>query len=70
MPDLPLDRLMVNCPHLLIWGEQDTALLPEATQNLEEFAPLLTRVNVTAADHWVLHQHPQDIAQQVIDFCN
>ncbi|MEO9518114.1 MAG: alpha/beta hydrolase [Paracoccaceae bacterium] len=69
MPDLPLDRLMVNCPHLLIWGEQDTALLPEATHNLEEFAPLLTRVNVTTADHWILHQHPQDIAKQVIDFC-
>ncbi|MEO9820664.1 MAG: alpha/beta hydrolase [Paracoccaceae bacterium] len=69
MPDLPLDRLMVKCPHLLIWGEKDTALLPEATLNLEEFAPDLTRIGINTGDHWVLHQHPQDIALQVIDYC-
>ena len=32
MPDLPLDRLKVPQPHLLIWGEGDTALLPETTE--------------------------------------
>ena len=69
MPDLPLDRLKVECPHLLIWGMQDTALLPEATDGLEEFAPQLTRIDVNDSNHWLLHQKPKDIARHVINFC-
>ncbi len=69
MPDLPLDRLIVRAPHLLLWGEKDTALLPEATEGLEEFAPDLTRVTLADADHWLLHQHPRQIAQSIIEFC-
>ncbi|QFT57223.1 Haloalkane dehalogenase [Sulfitobacter sp. THAF37] len=66
MPDLPLDRLKVRCPHLLIWGMNDTALLPEATAGLEDFAPDLTRVEIDGADHWLHHQKPQEVAQAVL----
>ncbi|MEP1588725.1 MAG: alpha/beta hydrolase [Tateyamaria sp.] len=62
MPDLPLDRLRVHCPHLLIWGEGDTALLPISHEGLEAFAPDLTRVSVPHADHWVMHQTPDKVA--------
>lgn len=68
MPDLPLDKLQVTCPHLLIWGDGDAALLPESTQGLEEFAPDLTRAHVAGADHWVLHQKPNDVAQIIRDW--
>ena len=36
-------RLQVRCPHLLVWGTDDTALLPETTRGLEDYAPDLTR---------------------------
>ena len=62
MPDLPMDRLKVSCPHLLIWGDSDTALLPEATEGLEDFVPDLTRVTIDGADHWLLHQETDKIA--------
>jgi pimeloyl-ACP methyl ester carboxylesterase len=68
LPDLPVDKLMVHCPHLLIWGEDDTALLPEATEGLEEFAPDLTRVTVPGADHWLCHQKPAEIAAIIRDW--
>lgn len=68
MPDLPLDRLMVRCPHLLIWGAEDRALLPEATEGLEDFAPDLTRVEIAGADHWLHHQKPQEVAQAILDW--
>jgi pimeloyl-ACP methyl ester carboxylesterase len=68
MPDLPLDRLHVQCPHLLIWGPEDTALLPEATEGLEEFAADLTRRDVAGTDHWLIHQKPDDIAELVLSF--
>ncbi len=68
MPEMPLDRLQVTCPHLLIWGQKDTALLPEATEGLEEFAPNLTRIGLENADHWLVHQAPQDVAGIIRDW--
>ena len=66
MPDLPLDRLHVRCPHLLIWGMNDAALLPMSNAGLEAFAPDLTRVEVPDADHWVCHQQPDVVAEAVM----
>lgn len=66
LPDLPLDRLRVRCPHLLIWGARDTALLPEATEGLEEFAPDLTRVTLPEQDHWLIHQNPDGVARAIL----
>jgi pimeloyl-ACP methyl ester carboxylesterase len=68
LPDLPLDKLRVRCPHLLIWGADDTALLPEATAGLEDFAPDLTRVRIEGADHWLHHQKPAEVAQAILDW--
>ena len=68
MPPLPVDRMQIRCPHLLIWGAQDTALLPEATEGLEEFAPKLIRAEIADADHWLLHQKPERVARIVCDW--
>ena len=55
-------------PHLLIWGENDTALLPEATEGLEAYCADLTRVTVPGADHWLHHQQPEKVAQIIRDW--
>lgn len=68
LPELPRERLMVRCPHLLIWGTGDTALLPEATEGLEAFAPDLARVTFDDADHWICHQIPKQVAKAITDW--
>ncbi|PIE14574.1 MAG: alpha/beta hydrolase [Rhodobacterales bacterium] len=68
LPPLPVDRLMVRCPHLLLWGENDTALLPEASEGLETFAPDLTRLSLPGTDHWLHHQNPDAVATAIADF--
>lgn len=68
LPDFPVAPFAVTCPHLLIWGEDDTALLPETTQGLETYAPDLTRVTIKDADHWLCHQHPQTVAHAILDW--
>ncbi|MCL6284469.1 alpha/beta hydrolase [Ruegeria sp. 2012CJ41-6] len=65
LPQLPRDKLQVRCPHLLLWGPNDTALLPEATQGLEEFAADLTRIDIPDTDHWLHHQNPQAVADAI-----
>ena len=69
MPELPVDRLQVRCPHLLIWGMDDAALLPMSNAGLEAFAPDLTRVEVPGADHWVCHQQPDAVADAGLGWC-
>ena len=66
VPELPVERLQVRCPHLLIWGMADTALLPETTEGLEEFASDLTRVEIEGADHWLHHQKPEEVAAAIL----
>ena len=61
-------RLQVRCPHLLIWGNADTALLPETTEGLEDYAPDLTRVEIAGVDHWLHHQKPREVADAILDW--
>jgi len=61
-------RLQVRCPHLLVWGTDDTALLPETTRGLEDYAPDLTRVTIEGADHWLHHQKPQEVAEAILNW--
>ena len=68
LPALPVDRLRVTCPHLLVWGDADTALLPVATEGLETFVPDLTRVTLPGLNHWLIHQDPQAVATAIIDW--
>ncbi|WP_317625024.1 alpha/beta fold hydrolase [Rhodalgimonas zhirmunskyi] len=68
LPPLPPAKFTVPQPHLLIWGENDTALRPEATEGLEDYAPNLTRVAIPGADHWLAHQQPDAIAQAILSW--
>lgn len=68
LPDLPAKAFTVNCPHLLIWGDNDTALRPETTVGLETYAPDLTRVSIPGADHWLCHQRPDEVARAILSW--
>ena len=46
----------------------DTALLPQTTQELEDHCAQLTRVEIEDADHWILHQKPVEVADAIIDW--
>jgi pimeloyl-ACP methyl ester carboxylesterase len=59
-------RLQVRCPHLLVWGTADTALRPETTQELEDYAPDLTRIEIADVDHWLHHQKPREVADAIL----
>lgn len=62
LPEMDPARLQVKCPHLLIWGIGDTALLPESREGLDVFAADLTVKEIDGTDHWLHHQKPQEVA--------
>src|SRR5205085_2788193 len=46
---------IVKVPTLVIWGEQDTALLTSLLDGLEQFVPNLTVKRIPEGSHWVIH---------------
>ena len=56
-------ELSIKCPHLLIWGERDTALLPESFSGLENYCLDLEIFKLPNADHWLHHQEPKKISR-------
>jgi pimeloyl-ACP methyl ester carboxylesterase len=65
---LPLGMLTVDVPTLVLWGMQDTALLPELVDGLEDYVPRLTVQRVPDASHWIVHEQPQLVAQRLAAF--
>ncbi len=55
----------VKVPTLVIWGEQDHALLPVLLDRLERYVPQLTIERVPDAGHWIVHQQPARVAQLI-----
>lgn len=68
LPSLPPEHLHVPMPHLLLWGKNDTALLPECYAGLQDHCADLTIQTIADADHWLLHQKPAEIAQHIRHF--
>ena len=57
--------LLIALGHVLRWR---TALLPEATEGLEAYCADLTRIEVPGADHWVIHQETDAVADHIRDW--
>ena len=65
---LPPEALRMDMPTLVIWGQQDHALLPALTQGLEDHIADLTLVPLPQASHWVVHEEPQRVTQEITAF--
>lgn len=65
---LPREMLTVDVPTLVLWGLQDTALLPELVEGLDEYVPRLTLEKVPDASHWILHEQPGLVADRLAAF--
>ena len=62
------DILRVKLPHLLIWGKNDTALKMDAHAGLDDLCDDLTIRYFDNADHWIIHQQPDAVADVIRDY--
>ena len=65
---LPLEALRIERPTLVIWGQQDHALLPSLTEGLADYIADLTLVPLPQASHWVVHEEPERVVQEMSAF--
>jgi len=62
---LPAELVTVRVPTRVVWGMDDHALLPGLLDGLEEFVPGLHVTRVPGASHWIVHERPQLIVQEI-----
>lgn len=66
--ELPREMLTIGVPTFVMWGMEDTALLPSLVDGLDEYVPDLTLERVPGATHWIIHERPQFVAQRLEAF--
>jgi pimeloyl-ACP methyl ester carboxylesterase len=58
----------VTARTLVIWGENDAALLPSLTRGLSEWVPKLQVELVPGAGHWVPYERPEVVNSLIREF--
>ena len=65
---LPAEATRVEVPTLVLWAQDDIALLPGLCDGLDTFVPDLTLVPLPQATHWVVHEQPQRVIAEITAF--
>jgi len=68
IPLLPRERLTVEAPTLVLWALDDSALLPGLLDGLADYVPRLDVVKVPGATHWIVHEQPQRVIDEIAAF--
>lgn len=58
-------QLRVSVPTRVIWGEGDTALVPELLNGLGDWVAPLEIVRLPDASHWLVHEQPQRVIAEI-----
>ncbi len=66
--NLPKEMFEVKVPTLVIWGEQDRALLTGNLDGLEDYIEDLTVKRISDGTHWVIHEQPELVNALIRDF--
>ena len=66
--ELPDSLLQVSCPTQVLWGLGDHALLPGLLDGLDAWVPRLQVRRHDTASHWIVHEDPAWVMQQIQGF--
>jgi len=66
--NLPNEMFAVKVPTLVIWGEQDQALLTGNLDGLAEYIEDLTVKRIPDGTHWVIHEQPELVNSLIREF--
>ena len=65
---IPPQGLRIEVPTLVLWALDDVALLPCLTEGLDEHIADLKTVPIANATHWVVHEQPQRVIEEISAF--
>ena len=62
---LPPEAMRIDLPTLVLWAQDDVALLPALCDGLQAHVPDLKLVPLPQATHWVVHEQPERVAAEI-----
>ena len=65
---IPPEALRIEVPTLVLWAQDDVALLPCLTEGLDAHIPELKLVPIEQATHWVVHEQPERVITEIAGF--
>ena len=65
---IPPEALRIEVPTLVLWAQDDVALLPCLTEGLDVHIPDLTLVPIEQATHWVVHEQAERVITEIAGF--
>lgn len=65
---IPPEALQIAVPTLVLWAQDDIALLPCLTEGLPQHVPDLKLVPIPKATHWVVHEKPGRVIREITAF--
>lgn len=65
---LPDEMVRIEVPTLVLWAQNDIALLPCLLEGLEHHVPDLKIVPIDQASHWVVHEQPERVMAEITQF--
>lgn len=65
---IPPEALRIDVPTLVLWAQDDVALLPCLTEGLDRHISDLTLVPIPDATHWVVHEHTSRVIADIARF--
>ena len=68
MVQIPPEALHIGVPTLVLWAQDDVALLPCLTEGLAQHVPDLKLVPIAKASHWVVHEKPGRVIREITAF--
>jgi pimeloyl-ACP methyl ester carboxylesterase len=66
--DSAATQVTIDVPTLVLWGLDDTALLPQNLDGLDEYVPDLEIITYEEVSHWIEHEIPLEISQEIRRF--
>jgi pimeloyl-ACP methyl ester carboxylesterase len=63
---IPDGLATVRVPTTVLWGERDLALLPGLLDDLERWVPQMRLVRVPEASHWIVHEQPTLVTEEIL----
>jgi len=68
--NLDPEKFRVSVPTLIVWGEQDHALMPENLDGIEDFVSDLEIIRLPEVSHWVTHEDPERVSVEIMGYIN
>jgi pimeloyl-ACP methyl ester carboxylesterase len=65
---IPPEALRIEVPTLVLWAQDDVALLPCLSEGLDAHIRELKLVPIEQATHWVVHEQPKRVIAEIADF--